>query len=38
MTVIKIKTLNNDIAPPSYETLDSAGLDLRAYLPDGEIV
>ena len=38
MTVIKIKTLNNDIIPPSYETLDSAGLDLRAYLPDGEIV
>ena len=34
---IKIKSINDDIAIPSYETSSSAGLDLRAYLPDGNI-
>jgi dUTP pyrophosphatase len=34
---IKIKSINDDIAIPSYETSSSAGLDLRAYLPDGSI-
>ena len=32
---IKIKSINNDISIPSYETNSSAGLDLRAYLPEG---
>lgn len=34
---IKIKSKNNDISIPSYETNTSAGLDLRAYLPEGNI-
>tara|TARA_A100000164_G_scaffold173254_1_gene153860 strand:+ start:31 stop:483 length:453 start_codon:yes stop_codon:yes gene_type:complete len=34
---IKIKSINNDISIPSYETSSSAGLDLRAYLPEGSI-
>lgn len=34
---IKIKSINNDISIPSYETNSSAGLDLRAYLPEGSI-
>ena len=34
---IKIKSKNNDISIPSYETKSSAGLDLRAYLPEGNI-
>ena len=34
---IKIKSINDDIVIPSYETSSSAGLDLRAYLPDGSI-
>ena len=34
---IKIKSKNNDISIPSYETNSSAGLDLRAYLPEGDI-
>ena len=34
---IKIKSKNNDISIPSYETNSSAGLDLRAYLPEGNI-
>ncbi len=28
----------SDNAMPCYETVNSAGMDLRAYLPDGEIV
>ena len=35
---IKIKSINNDISIPSYETNSSAGLDLRAYLPEGNTV
>ena len=34
---IKIKSINDDISIPSYETSSCAGLDLRAYLPDGDI-
>ena len=37
MTEIKIKKSNNEIITPSYETLSSAGLDLRAYLPEGSV-
>ncbi len=28
----------SDNAMPAYETMNSAGMDLRAYLPDGELV
>jgi len=37
MTEIKIKKANEGVITPSYETLFSAGLDLRAYLPEGII-
>jgi len=37
MTEIKIKKANEKVITPSYETLFSAGLDLRAYLPEGTI-
>ena len=37
MTEIKIKKANEEVITPSYETLLSAGLDLRAYLPEGII-
>jgi len=34
---IKIKSINGDVIIPSYETSSSAGMDLRAYMPDGSI-
>ena len=34
-----LKIVNkSDNAMPAYETVNSAGMDLRAYLPDGELV
>ena len=33
---IKIKSINGDVIIPSYETSSSAGMDLRAYLPEGD--
>lgn len=36
---MKLNILNkSDNALPCYETVNSAGMDLRAYLPDGELV
>ena len=36
---MKLKIVNkSDNALPGYETNNSAGMDLRAYLPDGQIV
>ena len=37
MIEIKIKKANDEIITPSYETPSSAGLDLRAYLPEGRV-
>ena len=37
MTEVRIKKTNEEVITPSYETLSSAGLDLRAYLPEGTI-
>ena len=35
---MKVKIVNNSNNPlPAYETVNSAGMDLRAYLPDGPI-
>ena len=34
---IKVKSFNDDFELPSYETSSSAGLDLRANLPNGSI-
>lgn len=36
---MKLSIVNkSDNAMPAYETANSAGMDLRAYLPDGELV
>lgn len=36
---MKLKIVNkSNNAMPAYETVNSAGMDLRAYLPDGEMV
>lgn len=35
--ILKIVNQSNN-ALPTYETINSAGMDLRAYLPDGELV
>lgn len=36
---MKLNIVNkSDNAMPTYETVNSAGMDLRAYLPDGELV
>ena len=36
-TEIKIRVADDSIELPTYETISSAGMDLRAYLPDGNI-
>ena len=36
-TEIKIRVADDSIELPAYETKSSAGMDLRAYLPDGNI-
>lgn len=39
MDRIEVKVINRSHHPlPSYETHEAAGMDLRAYLPDGSIV
>lgn len=41
MSVIKIKKLanfDNELALPKYETRDAAGADLRASLPEGDMI
>ena len=36
---MKLQIVNkSDNAMPAYETMNSAGMDLRAYLPDGDLV
>lgn len=35
--ILKIVNQSNNLLP-AYETVNSAGMDLRAYLPDGELV
>ena len=34
---MKIRVAHDSIALPTYETTSSAGMDLRAYLPDGSV-
>lgn len=39
MKNIRVKIVNNSHHPlPAYSTIDSAGMDVRAYLPNGPIV
>ena len=35
---MKVRVANDSIELPTYETNASAGMDLRAYLPDGSII
>ena len=35
---MKVRVANDSIELPTYETNASAGMDLRAYLPDGNII
>ena len=36
---MKLNIVNkSNNAMPAYETINSAGMDLRAYLPDGQMV
>jgi len=38
METINVRIINNSHHPlPAYETHDSAGMDIRAYLPDGPV-
>jgi len=34
---IKVKVLDNSITLPKYETVSSAGMDIRAFIPEGNI-
>ena len=34
---IKVKVLDNSITLPKYETISSAGMDIRAFIPEGKI-
>ena len=36
-TTIKVKILDNSITLPKYETVSSAGMDIRAFIPEGKI-
>ena len=36
-TIIKVKVLDNSITLPKYETISSAGMDIRAFIPEGII-
>lgn len=39
MEKIKVKIINKSHHPlPSYETYEAAGMDVRAYLPDGPVI
>ncbi|MDG2007075.1 MAG: dUTP diphosphatase [Alphaproteobacteria bacterium] len=34
---MKVKVLDNSITLPKYETVSSAGMDIRAFIPEGKI-
>ena len=37
MVYIKVKKINDNVTLPTYETSSSAGMDIRAYLPNGKV-
>ena len=37
MVFIKVKKINDNVTLPTYETSSSAGMDIRAFLPNGKI-
>ena len=34
---IKVKKINDNVTLPTYETSSSAGMDIRAFLPNGKV-
>ena len=37
MVCIKVKKINDNVILPTYETSSSAGMDIRAFLPNGKV-
>ena len=37
MVSIKVKKINDNVILPTYETSSSAGMDIRAFLPNGKV-
>ena len=37
MVHIKVKKINDKVILPTYETSSSAGMDIRAFLPNGKV-
>ena len=37
MIYIKVKKINDKVFLPTYETSSSAGMDIRAFLPNGKV-
>ena len=37
MVYIKVKKINDNVTLPTYETSSSAGMDIRAFLPNGKV-
>ncbi len=37
MVCIKVKKINDTVILPTYETSSSAGMDIRAFLPNGKV-
>ncbi len=38
MVYIKVKKINDMVILPTYETSSSAGMDIRAFLPNGKVI
>ena len=38
MVYIKVKKINDNVTLPTYETSSSAGMDIRAFLPNGKVI
>ena len=38
LVYIKVKKINNKVILPTYETSSSAGMDIRAFLPNGKVI
>ncbi len=37
-TIIKVRVYDSSISLPKYETINSAGMDIRAFVPNGKII
>ena len=38
LVFIKVKKINDNVTLPTYETSSSAGMDIRAFLPNGKVI